>query len=102
MMVSTLAMLAEFVPLPSVRVSDPPARSMLALAIVPVRLMVSAPDPEMSVSTVLKVAVFAALPRVIMTDTAHLLRRGNQGPAVLSFRLARLRSCVSEINTPQT
>ena len=75
---------------------------MLALAIAPVTLMASAPDPEMSVSTVLKVAVFAALPRVITTDTAHLLRRGNQGPAVLSFRLAWLRSCAIGINTPQT
>ena len=75
---------------------------MLALAIAPVRLMVSAPEPEVSVSTVLKVAVFAALPSVMITDTAHLLGRGNQGPVVLSFHLAWLRSCASETNTPQT
>ena len=78
-MVSTLATVAEFVALPRVRVSEPPARSMLALAIAPVRLMVSAPEPEVSVSTVLKVAVFAALPRVMMTDTAHLLGTGKPG-----------------------
>ncbi len=50
----------------------------------------------MSVSTVLKVAVFAALPRLMTTDTAHLLGKGNQGRAVLSFHLAWLRSCANE------
>ena len=84
------------------RVGRRPPGRWLALAIAPVRAMVSAPAPEMSVSTVLKVAVFAALPRVMMTDTAHLLGRGNQGPAVLSFRLAWLRYCANECNTPQT
>ena len=78
-MVSTLATVAEFVALPKVRVSDPPARLMLALAIAPVRLMVSAPEPEMSVSNVLKVAEFAALLRLITTDTVRLLRRGEPG-----------------------
>ena len=75
---------------------------MQALAIAPVRAMVSAPAPEVSVSTVLKVAVFAALPRVMMIDTAHLPGRGNQEPVVLPCHLAWLRDCANEANTPQT
>jgi hypothetical protein len=78
-MVSVLATVAELVPLPRVRVSLPAPRSMLALAIVPVSKMVSAPVPEVSVSTVLKVAVLPALPRLMTTDTAHLLGKAKPG-----------------------
>ena len=72
-MVSTLAILAEFVPLPSVRVSDPSPRSMLALAIVPVTVDGVDSRPGNKRSTVLKVAVFAALPRLKTTHTVRLL-----------------------------
>ena len=101
-MVSVLATVAVLAKLPKVRVSAPPPRSMLALVIAPVRVMVSAPAPEISVSTVLKVAVFAALPRVMMTDTAHLLGTREPGPAVLSLSLAWQRFCANKTNTPQT
>ena len=45
---------------------------MLALLTVPVKTMVSAPTPDVRVSTVLRVAVLAALPRVRMKDTLQL------------------------------
>ena len=101
-MVSVLATVAVLAKLPKVMVSLPAPKSMLALAIVPVRAIVSAPEPEVSVSTVLKVAVLPALPRVMTTDTAHLLGKANQGRAVLSFHLAWLRSCANDSTTPQT
>ena len=61
-MVSALDTVAELVPGPKVSVSEPPPRSMAALLTPPLNAMVSAPLPESRLSTVLRVAVLAALP----------------------------------------
>ena len=52
-------------------------------------------------STVLRVAVLAALPRLMMNDTAPTPgSRWNQGLGVLSVRLAWLRYCANRSDTP--
>jgi hypothetical protein len=78
-MVSVLDTMAELAKLPKVRASLPAPRSMLALAIAPVTTIASAPEPEVSVSTVLKVAVLPALPSLTTTDTAHLPGKAKPG-----------------------
>jgi hypothetical protein len=70
--VSTLLTVAELVPLARVSVSLPAPRSIEAFVTPPVKLIVSSPDPEISVSTPLIVAVFAELPSRMIVDTADL------------------------------